>query len=48
MWSAAEPRRYPRWIDPVGLIKPFMVALVLGLPGLRAAGLPAIGRDDDR
>jgi hypothetical protein len=31
-----EPRRYPRWIDPVGLIKSFMIALVLGLPGLRA------------
>lgn len=36
MWSEAEPRRYPRRIDPCGLIKSFMLALVLGLPGLRA------------
>lgn len=36
LWSAVEPRRYPRWIDPVGLIKSFMIAMVLGLPGLRA------------
>jgi hypothetical protein len=36
LWSEAEPRRYPRRIDPCGLIKAFMIALVLGLPGLRA------------
>ena len=36
MWTAVEPRRYRRAIDPTGLIKAFMMALVLGLPGLRA------------
>jgi hypothetical protein len=36
VWAAVEPRRYPRAIDPVGLIKAFMMALVLGLPGLRS------------
>lgn len=36
MWLGVEPRRYPRRIEPLGLIKAFMIALVLGLPGLRA------------
>ena len=36
MWLETEPRHYPRWIDPAGLIKAFMLAFVLGLPGLRA------------
>jgi hypothetical protein len=36
LWAGVEPRRYPRQIDPVGLIKSFMLAFVLGLPGLRA------------
>jgi hypothetical protein len=36
LWSGVEPRRYPRQIDPVGLIKAFMIAFIMGLPGLRA------------
>jgi hypothetical protein len=35
-WAAIEPRDYARQIDPLGLIKSFMLAFVLGLPGLRA------------
>ena len=36
MWAQVEPRHYPRDIEPMGLIRAFMIALVLGLPGLRA------------
>ena len=39
MWSQVEPRRYPRTIEPSGLIKAFMSALTLGLPGLRAVAV---------
>jgi hypothetical protein len=34
--TQAEPRRYPRRIDPIGLVQAFMTSFVLGLPGLRA------------
>jgi len=36
MWLRVEPRCYPRQLEALGLIKAFMVALTLGLPGLRA------------
>jgi hypothetical protein len=36
VWSQVEPRRYARDIEAVGLIRAFLIALVLGLPGLRA------------
>jgi len=43
LWSAIEPRRYPRIIEPVGLIKAFMMAMTLGLPGLRAVAWRGAG-----
>jgi hypothetical protein len=36
LWGEIEPRGYGRKIEPVGLVKSFMIAFVLGLPGLRA------------